>query len=422
LQDFTNAYRNPLDIILFRPPAPNDRDSPLSLGDLRPPLSLGFLEAYLHEMDQRAEIIDLYVQPSPKNSAEYWIQYVKALNPRFIGVYVHSSALSTALEFIETLKRATAIPIVVGGPHFSIFPDSIPEIIDFAICGEGELALHTLLTTPIEGMPRVINGSPLDIDSLPWPSFDYFIKQPYDFAIEMFSMPPIVLPMTTSRGCPFRCRFCSNRKIFKSKARLASAAIIVDEMKRLGKEYGARGIFFREDNFTQSPVRTLEFCSLLRKHDVKMDWACESRIDTLFKRKRLLEEMAACGCKGLYLGVESGSQRVLDLMNKNISIGQIEDVFSRCRKLGIKTYASMVYGYPGETRREREETDEMLERIRPDAVSRAVFIGIPVSDIYEELLESGQYYHIDDAGFLYPNGYRELCAEIYGPSPNRFIP
>ncbi len=417
-----NADRHPVDIILFRPPAPNACDSPLSLGDLRPPLSLGFLEAYLRDNALRAEIIDLYVQPPLINSADYWIEYVQALSPRFIGVYVHSSALSTAFELIRTLKRATGCPIVVGGPHFSIFPENIPEIIDFAVCGEGEAALYALLTTPIDKMPRVINGTPLDIDMLPWPSFDYFIRQPYDFAIEMFSMPQVVLPMTTSRGCPFRCRFCSNRRIFKGKARLACAIRIFDEMKRLARDYGARGVFFREDNFTQSPARIFELCSLLREGNVKMDWACESRIDTLFKRKGLLEEMAACGCKGLYLGVESGSQRVLDLMNKNITIGQIEDVFCRCKKLGIKTYASMVYGYPGETRRERDETDAMLARIRPDAVSRAVFIGIPISDMYEELLKSGEYYHIDDAGFIYPNGYRELCAEIYGPASNRYIP
>lgn len=385
-------------------------------------MSLGFLEAYLHANELRAEIIDLYVQPPPKNDIEYWIPYVKSLNPRFIGVYVHSPALSTALAFIQAMKSATGCPVVVGGPHYSIFPENIPEMIDFAVCGEGEAALYDLLTTPIDKMPRVINGTPLDIDSLPWPSFDYFIKQPYDFAIEMFSMPPVVLPMNTSRGCPFRCRFCSNRGIFKGKPRLSSAERIFEEMIRLRRDYGARGVYFREDCFTLDPARVFELCDLIRDSGLGLDWACESRIDTLCKHKGLLEEMASCGCKGLYLGVESGSQRVLDLMNKNITVGQIEEVFSKCKELDVRTYASMVYGYPGETELERGETDAMLERIRPDAVSRAVFIGIPISDVYEKLLNSGEYYHIDEAGFLYPNGYRELCAQIYGPAPNRFIP
>ena len=411
-----------VDIVLVRPPAPIEKDSPLSLGDLRPPLSLAFLEAYLHSHDLRAEIIDLYIQPFPKNTAEYWLPYISALRPRFIGIYVHSSALVTALTFIKKIKFATGLPIVVGGPHFTLFPETIPDTVDYVVCGEGETALYELLTTKSKNMPRIISGTPLDIDSLPWPSFDYFINQPYDFAIDMFSMAPLVLPMNTSRGCPFKCKFCSNRRIFNGQSRLASAEKIFEEMVRLNKKYGATGIFFREDNFTQQPGRVLELCRLIKNRGLRIDWACESRVDILCNHKKLLIEMASCGCKGLYLGVESGSQRVLDLMRKNITIGQIEKVFNTCKKLGVKTYASMVYGYPGETEVERGETDAMLERISPDAVSRAVFIGIPISDIYEELLQSGEYCYIDDAGFIYPNGYRELCAKIYGTTPSRFIP
>jgi anaerobic magnesium-protoporphyrin IX monomethyl ester cyclase len=97
-------------------------------------------------------------------------------------------------------------------------------------------------------------------------------------------------------------------------------------------------------------------------------------------------------------------------------------VLGRCRELGIITYASMCYGFPGETAEDRALTRQFLRETNPHHISEAVYIGIPTSPIYHEIKKSGQYYHEDEAGFIFPHGYEAMCRHFYGPEDIRYIP
>ena len=152
------------------------------------------------------------------------------------------------------------------------------------------------------------------------PSWDYFIPLPYKWTVDWFEKQP-VFTMNTSRGCPFQCTFCSVGSIWGKKYTYFSAERVVSEIEYLVQHYGAKGVYFREDNFTLNKKRLESFCNLIINKDLKIHWACESRVDTL--DGEILKLMYRAGARAFYFGVESGSQKILDFLKKGIKVEQI---------------------------------------------------------------------------------------------------
>lgn len=192
-----------------------------------------------------------------------------------------------------------------------------------------------------------------------------------------------------------------------------SAARIVEEIDFLKKYYGARAIYFREDHFTLSKERTLEFCELLLKKNIPIEWMCETRVDQLddYAYQKLMKD---AGCKAFYIGVESGSPRMLEFFRKGETIEQFIGVFEIARKLGIKTYASFVVAGPTETQSDRDMTEHLIEKIQPDFLSKNIYVGLPGSELYDYVKRHKLYEHEDDLHILYPKGYLENVRRYYG--------
>jgi radical SAM superfamily enzyme YgiQ (UPF0313 family) len=204
---------------------------------------------------------------------------------------------------------------------------------------------------------------PLDnLDELPMPAWDYFVHQPYNWGGDWFDGSP-VFTMNTSRGCPFHCAFCSVGSIWGRKYTFFSAERLVADIDYLIKTYGARGIYFREDNFTVQRERTEQFCRLLLDKGMKITWACETRVDTL--DRELVSLMRRAGLAAVYLGVESGSQGVLDRLHKGITVDQTRQAFAWCREFGVKTAASVIVGTPGETAQDLQQTLALISELSP---------------------------------------------------------
>jgi radical SAM superfamily enzyme YgiQ (UPF0313 family) len=376
------------------------------------PLGVGYLISSLKKEGHKVYFIDNYLRPTRFLETDFLFKH----HIEVVGIYTSTICFSDSLRMIHKLQRLRDQKkwkgkIIVGGPHTAVAPETIPEYVDYIVQGEGEKVLLEILSGQIN--KRIIRGERIiDLDSLPRPAWDYFVKLPYDSSIHWFPERP-VFRMNTSRGCPFNCTFCSVKSIWGTQYTFFSAERIIDDILFLMKEYDVRGIYFREDNFTANRERTIKFCEGLLKKKISIKWGCETRIDTL--DKDLIELMYAAGCRGYFIGVESGSQRILNFFKKGISIEQIYKVFEWCRKIGMRIDASFIIGVPTETRKERLKTLRFAEELKSDTTSISIgtFVGIPKSPLSQYTVENSLYEYIDSRGIVYLKGHNKRIDKLY---------
>jgi len=244
------------------------------------------------------------------------------------------------------------------------------------------------------------------------PAWEEFIYRNYCWSDQWLDAYP-VYTMNTSRGCPFECTFCSVKSIWGQTYRSMSPERVVDDILFMKKFYGAKGIFFREDHFTLNKNRTVDFCELMIKKNVNIDWICETRADQLndYAYQKL---MADAGCKAFYIGVESGSPQMLKMFKKGETVEQFIEAFDVSKKVGIKTYASFVVGVPYETDEDRLLTDKFIERIKPDFIGKNVFVGIPGSSLVDQIKKDNLYEYEDENHILYPVNFLRNVYKYYG--------
>jgi len=420
-------------VLLITAPRPELGYSPVHFGDNRPPQGLGYLAAYIMQHGHNADIIDLYafagktVQNNPHVKQEEIGQqldisieeYIDFYEPDFIGMYVHTMSFDTACSLSKRLKEISpGIIHVCGGPHPTIMPESMPETFDYVVIGEGECALLDIIEGRAEN--RIVQGVSMkskDLENLPWPDFDLFWGKPYNWGVKLFDQDiwP-VFTISTSRGCPFRCRFCGVKYIYPYY-NMISARRVFDRMVELSKRYGVTSFYFREDNFTANLRRLGAFCDLIMESGTNFKWICESRVREL--SYNMIDKMARSGCLGLYIGCESGSSKVLKDMRKDETREDFIEKFPIIHEHGISTYTTWIYGTPSETSTDRRLTEELISILNPTKVDSFVYIGIPKSDYYNQIMIEHKYEFEDKCGFLYPKGYLSLATSLYGHSDPR---
>ena len=397
-----------MNILFITSAAP--KKSPFSTNEKRPPLGLGSLISVVRKEGHKVFFIDNYLKPT-KFIEEGYLRKNKI---NFVGIYANTICYRYTLEIfnkIENLrsKRLWNGKIIVGGPHTSVAIDTIPEFVDYVVQGEGERAILKIINGEVK--KRIIREERIkDLDSLPIEPWDIFTKLSYDYTCPWINIKP-VFTMNTSRGCPFNCSFCSVGSIWGKPYTYFSADRIIFEIEYLIKNFGAKGIYFREDNFTLNLKRTTKFCEKLIKKNINVHWACETRVDNM--SENLIKLMSIAGCKAVYLGVESGSQRILDFLNKNITVKQIEETICLCKKYNINTYCSLITGVPGETFEDYLQTKKLMDRLKPFTYGFNVFVGIPDSPLYQYVLDNNLYEYIDDIGLVYLPGYNIKVKFFY---------
>ncbi len=390
-----------MNILLTTSAAP--RKSPFFTKEKRPPLGMGFLISLLRNKGHKIFFIDNYLKPS--NFIEEG--YLQKNKIDFVGIYANTICYRDTLRMFNKIqnlrkKKKWFGKIIVGGPHTSVALDSIPAFVDYVVQGEGERAIVEI----IEGKEkkRVVRKDRIeDLDALPFQPWDLFSKLPYDYTCQWLDVSP-VFTMNTSRGCSFNCTFCSVGSIWGKRFTYFNAERIIDEIIYLKKSFGARAIYFREDNFTLNHQRTKDFCEKMLKKKINIYWACETRVDSLNDEK-IVKMMSKAGCRAVYLGVESGSQKILDILNKGITVEQIKRAVNFCKKYGIRTYCSLIAGTPGETYDDYLLTLKLMNELKPFSYSFNVFVGIPNSPLYKYMLENNLYEYIDDLGLVYLPGF-----------------
>lgn len=393
--------------------------TPFSTTEKRPPIGVGFLISVLRDAGHKVFFIDNYLSPS--NFLE--TDYLQRHQIDFVGIYTNTICYRDSLRMFYRLEELRQIgdwkgKIIAGGPHASVSPETIPAFVDHIVVGEGEYALRDIVEGKVN--ERIVRYPAIeDLDELPMPAWDYFADMPYNWGGNWLPEAP-VFTMNTSRGCPFDCTFCSVGSIWGRRYTYFSAERVVADIEYVVKHHGAKGIYFREDNFTLNKQRLYEFCNLIIEREIHIPWVCETRASSL--DRETVELMARAGAKGAYIGVESGSQRLLDFMHKAIKLEDVRRAFKLCKEFGINTAASIIVGVPTETQQDLQMTKALLKEINPTVTWFNVFVGIPDSNLYRYVLNNKLYEYIDDRGLVYLKGHNERVQTWYGKAWDAGVP
>lgn len=325
--------------------------------------------------------------------------------PDIVGFTVNTFTYLDALELARFTKKGwQSAQVLFGGIQPFIYPKEtlIQDVVDWICVGEAEKALPEFLKKFSE-----TNGDSARINVKGFYSKDYsysnhvpaeFIRQLDESPIPAWDMSPIekysslitnLKPVTialTSRGCPFRCRYCAHSvtgKIWRAK----SPQRVVVEMKRC-RELGIKYILFYDEVFTIDKTRVLEICELVSKENLEMKWLARATPGTI--DYSMMIEMRRAGCDVLTVGVESGSEKVLEKLGRKANIDTIRQVFSDAKRAGLRTIAYFMIGNPGETLDDFNKSVQLATKLEPDYVHASIFTPYPASDIYDESVKSGK--------------------------------
>ena len=188
--------------------------------------------------------------------------------------------------------------------------------------------------------------------------------------------------MMTARGCPYQCSFCLwPQAMYGHKQRFRSVDNVISEIHQLVEKYGVKELNIDDGTFTTNKTRVIEFCQRLRSERHKIIWTCNGRVDNL--DDDMLSEMKSAGCKMIRLGIESGSQEVLDKIKKGLTLKEIEEGVKLVKNHGIQALGGFMFGFPYDSKKTVEETIQFAKRLSPDQVQFSIAMCYPGTSLYE---------------------------------------
>ena len=370
----------------------------------QPPLGLAMVAAVLENNGYIVRILDLPALRFSENSLPRVIRQEK---PNIVGITAMTPTINSAVSVAKKVKETESnIFVILGGAHATLLPEetlrNTPQI-DVTVRGEGEQTTLELVEV-LEKNPSRINqvlgityrkgdslkSNPLkpnilDLDTLPFPAFHLLPIGKYHLHPPFGRRTP-VMPIITSRGCPYRCIFCS-KAVFGKKYRGNSPAYIVDEIRFLKERFGVKEIKFYDDVFTLDRKRVVAICMQLKEQGMDIPWTCETRVNLV--DGELLRVMRDSGCYMIEYGVESGNQRILNNLKKDISLDQVIKAFKLTHETGIETAAYFMIGSPEETPETIKETIEFAKKLDPDFVQFSITIPYPGTELYNLAIKEG---------------------------------
>ena len=371
-----------------------------------PPMGILYVAASCLKADIKTKIVDQY---SRNMTNEEVLRIINRQKPDFVGFSLTSFTLKNSKELARMIKEKNKnCRIVVGGPWVTMRGKEIleNEEFDFGIYGEGEITLPELIENyrnrkkldEIKGLifrdkNKIILNEPRpfieDLDSVPYPAYQIVNMDDYARGRSIYVDREPVDYICATRGCPYACAFCSSKEIWKRKYRMRNPVKVVDEMEYMMKKFKTKGFHFRDDNLTVNRRFVLELCEELKKRKLPIKWMCESRVDTL--DEEIIEKMKESGCSGMWFGIESGSQKVLDYLNKGIALNRIRKTIKLCQEYGLRVGGSFMLGVPIETRETIKKTVDFAKSLKLTNTWFNQFIGIPDCEIYEEIKKKKLY-------------------------------
>ena len=372
------------------------------------PLGLAYIASFIRQYGFDVTVLDLQTEHLTN---EKLLKRLSKINFDIVGI----SALVNRFQYVsflsKELKRIKPVPIVVGNGlgtgAYKIVLENIPEV-DICVIGEGEETFLDILknVNRLEEIPGISyrrNGTVIlnpnripkvDINAIPWPAYDLidmdkYIVESSDFLDTGYftirgreDVRRKIAYMITARGCPYNCKFCG--RIIK-QLRLRNIKDIIEEVKFIKNKYDASGISFYDELLVLSKKRVIILAEELKKLDIL--WSCQGRVNLV--DIDLLKKMKECGCVCIGYGIESGSQKILDAMDKKVKVEDIISAMQCANQAGLAVKVQLIFGYPGEDEHTVRETIELFLKLKNPGRRFNIIRPLPGSRLYDELIEAG---------------------------------
>jgi len=361
----------------------------------QPPLGIAYVAATLEKTGNKVEVIDA---AALKLNADETVKKVIDSGFEFVGITVMTPTISSAMEVTRKIKEKNkSIFVFMGGAHVTALPEKtlklFPEI-DAIVIGEGEIttpilvekmknkeSLKDVLGIAYRKNGKIIVNPPRSIiknlDDLPLPAYHLLPINKYrPYPPHGKELP--YMAIMTSRGCPFRCTFCSkpvHGKLYRAK----SPKAIIEELKYIKEKYKIKEILFYDDSFTLDRQRIIELCDEMIKNRINIPWSCETRVNLV--DKELLSKMKDAGCYIISYGVESGNQEILNRIKKDITLEQVRNAFKLTREAGISIVSYFMLGCPGDTEQTMKQTIEFAKELDANFAQFSICTPFPGTEI-----------------------------------------
>ncbi|MFC1577264.1 B12-binding domain-containing radical SAM protein [Candidatus Omnitrophota bacterium] len=357
------------------------------------PTSIGYLAAYLkRENKVVSRVVDEQMGMLSKDSLEGELSRLKG--PKVVGITNLTATTKRVIDLTKEIKSIDPkVTVILGGVHASVLPEAMlmKSSADIVVRREGELTLSELYE-------KLRNGSDYSgVRGISYKKASKVIHNPDRELIKALDdLPPFYYELfednigyygdfgtiISSRGCPFNCIFCSQRVISGNSYRFYSVPRVVDNIKKLVDKYHQKKIWFVDDSVTINKKRLYELLDGIIKsgYHKKVDFIGTTRAKEL--TREMLKKLKECNFVSLGIGVETGSERLMKIINKNELVEDNVRAIKMCREEGIITDASLVFGLPTETRKERYDTLRLMKRLPLDGARFNVAVPYPGTELY----------------------------------------
>jgi len=334
-----------------------------------------------------------------------FVDVVISYHPDIVFMEISTPSLPYDLECAELIKEKVGCRIAFLGPHVNYFHDRIIKnynFVDYCIRNEFEFTALELCQKlksgksikSIKGLTYRENGKVIinekkpfetNLDKLPFPDREDFPIENYQQAFYSGKKAALML---SSRGCPSRCTFCIYPGTITGHLhRARSAGNIADEIEHLIRNYGVDEIYFDDDTFIVDKKRIYELCDELLRRGIKLPWMCMARVSTI--DQDLLKKMKQSGCTEIFYGFESGSQKILNNINKGITLEQSIKAVRMTQKEGMYATGSFIIGLPDDDKETIKETLRFAIKLKADYVQFALAEVFPGTELYEQAEKEG---------------------------------
>jgi radical SAM superfamily enzyme YgiQ (UPF0313 family) len=360
------------------------------------PLGILYLSSHL-----RAKGFDVEIYDSTFGSREELFQILNDGPPAALGIYANLMTRGNAIDAIA-VARAAGWRVIVGGPEPSNYAEEYLDAgADVVIPGEAEIAVEQLMATAFDSAAwptvdgivfrdaagHVVRNSaaPLlpNLDAQPWPDRERIDIPRYMKTWREYHGKSSI-SLITARGCPYKCNWCSH-SVYGHTHRRRSPLAVADEVEWLLERYEPDMLWIADDVFTIHHGWIFEYAAELKRRRIRIPFECITRADRV--NERIAATLKELGCMRVWIGSESGSQRILNAMERGVTVEQVQRAVGLCKANGIETGMFLMWGYDGEDLSDVEATVDHLKQCRPDVFFTTVSYPIKGTPYFEKVAQ-----------------------------------